>query len=174
MTKPPTILPVEPLTAQAFAPFGDVIEASEAARNFPINRGFAQRYHDLAHIDVNSENGHVMVSIFRTAPRSLPLKLQLLERHPLGTQAFMPLSHHPYLVVVAASATAASPDLSALRCFHARFDQGVNYARGTWHHPLLALVDRSDFLVVDRGGDAPNGNCEEFMLEGQEFVIAQL
>ena len=174
MTTPPIILPVEPLTAQAFAPFGDVIEASEAARNFPINRGFAQRYHDLARIDVASENGHVVVSIFRAAPRSLPLKLELLERHPLGTQAFMPLSQHPYLVVVAMSATASSPDLSALRCFHARFDQGVNYARGTWHHPLLALVDTSNFLVIDRGGSVPDGNCEELMLKEQNFLIAQL
>lgn len=174
MTTPPTCLSVEPLTAEAFAPFGDVIEASESARSFPINRGFAQRYHDLAHIDVASESGHPLVSIFRATPRSLPLKLELLERHPLGTQAFMPLSQHSYLVVVAAPATPASPDLSALRCFHARCDQGVNYARGTWHHPLLALVGRSDFLVIDRGGHAAKGNCDEFLLEEQGFVITCL
>ena len=91
---------IEPLSAAAFAPFGQVIEVSDMARHFTINAGFAERYHDLARVDVASAGGRPQISIFRARPRSLPMALILLERHPLGSQAFMPLSQLPYLVVV--------------------------------------------------------------------------
>ena len=133
-----TTLPLrpEPLTREAFAPFGDVIEASDAVRHFTINCGNTERYHDLAHIDPG-EGGRVIVSIFRGQPRSLPFRVGMMERHPLGSQAFVPMSGRPYLVVVAPAGLA--PTASDLRCFVARGDQGVNYATGVWHHPLLAL-----------------------------------
>ena len=127
----------ESLSATAFAPFGEVIEVSDAARHFSINAGYAERYHDLARVEVSG--GRTLISIFRAQPRALPLALTVLERHPLGSQAFMPLSGRPYLVVVAPAADASRPDLSRLRCFRAGPGQGVNYAAGTWHHPLLAL-----------------------------------
>jgi ureidoglycolate lyase len=147
---------VEPLTREAFTPFGDVIEASEAARHFPINDGTTERYHDLAKIDLDAQ-GRAILSIFRAQPRTLPLTLTMLERHPLGSQAFMPLSGHPYLVAVAARAdTFQAGDV---RVFLARADQGVNYAVGVWHHPLLALDEVCDFLIVDRAGPGPN--CDE-------------
>ena len=157
-----TTLPLrpEPLTREAFAPFGDVIEASDAVRHFTINCGNTERYHDLAHIDPG-EGGRVIVSIFRGQPRSLPFRVGMMERHPLGSQAFVPMSGRPYLVVVAPAGLA--PPASDLRCFVARGDQGVNYGRGVWHHPLLALDTISDFLVIDRSGSALN--CDEVTLD---------
>ncbi|MFT3791115.1 MAG: ureidoglycolate lyase [Rudaea sp.] len=147
------IAKVEPLTREAFAPFGDVIEASDAVRHFPINGGTTERYHDLANVEVDAA-GHVIVSIFRAQPRTLPFAIAMLERHPLGSQAFMPLHGRPYLVAVATRV-----ETDAVRVFLARGDQGVNYATGVWHHPLLALGEASDFLVVDRAG--PGANCDE-------------
>lgn len=146
-------LKIEPLTRETFAPFGDVIVADAAARQFPINHGTTQRFHDLAHVDVESEDGHALISIFRGQPRVLPITLTMLERHPLGSQAFIPLSTRPYLVVVAPP---GELDPAAIRAFLATAGQGVNYARGTWHHPLLALEAVCDFLVVDRGGSGVN------------------
>lgn len=173
-----TPLNPEPLTAQAFRPFGDVIEVSDAARHFTINEGYAERYHDLATVDTGREGGHALVNIFRARPRSLPFQLSVLERHPLGSQAFMPLSALPYLVVVAPAVTTASdgggdgtPDVQAIRCFVAGAGQGVNYARGTWHHPLIALLEPCDFLVLDRGGPPGQANCDIYSLAGLSLCI---
>ncbi|WP_407278432.1 ureidoglycolate lyase [Aromatoleum evansii] len=153
-------LTVEPLTAEAFAPFGDVIATADAQRHFTINGGNTERYHDLAHIDPGPD-GRAIVSIFRGQPRRLPFTVEMMERHPLGSQAFVPLSDAPYLVVVAP--TGDTPGIQDLRVFLARGDQGVNYARGVWHHPLLALDGVSDFLVIDRAGEGPN--CDEVRLD---------
>ena len=178
MPDPRRSLTVEPLSAYAFKPFGDVIEASEAARHFPINEGYAERYHDLATIDVGREGGHALVNIFKAKPRSLPFELLLLERHPLGSQAFVPLSPLPYLVVVAPAITTGNdgggdsqPDLQAIRCFLAGAGQGVNYARSTWHHPLIALHAPCNFLVLDRGGPPGQANCDTHPLAGLSLCI---
>ena len=152
-------LAIEALTAERFAPFGDVIAADSASRHFPINGGTTERYHDLANLDASAD-GKLIVSIFRSQPRELPFAVTMLERHPLGSQAFMPLAQQPYLVVVAPAGEAPEPD--ALRAFLARPGQGVNYAPGVWHHPLLALNEISDFLVIDRSG--PGNNCDEMTL----------
>ncbi|WP_172200136.1 ureidoglycolate lyase [Niveibacterium sp. COAC-50] len=156
------VLPVEELTREAFAPFGDVIEASDSAHHFAINGGNTERYHDLARLEPG-EGGRIIVSIFRAQPRPLPFAVTLLERHPLGSQAFVPLSLRNYLVVVA-----LEPTPSALRCFLAHGAQGVNYAPATWHHPLLALDEISDFLVLDRSGTG--SNCDEITLTEQALV----
>lgn len=148
-------LAVEALTAAAFAPFGDVIEAGSARDAYAINDGTTQRFHDLARIDVG-DDGRAIVSLFRAQPRVLPIVIGMLERHPLGSQAFVPLDPAlRYLVVVA-------DDPARPRAFLAAAGQGVNYRRGTWHHPLLALDRVSDFLVIDRAG--PGANCDEVML----------
>jgi ureidoglycolate lyase len=158
-------LRVEPLTAEAFRLFGEVIEATDAVRHFTINDGYAERFHELATVDTGPPGGRAIVSIFKARPRVLPLQLILLERHPLGSQAFMPLSGRAYLVVVAPPMPhGAAPDISVLRCFRAEGTQGINYARGTWHHPLIALDAPSDFLVVDRGGAPTEQNCDEHPL----------
>ena len=142
----------QPLTAEAFAAFGDVIEArSDTVIN--INQGTSQRFHDLARVDVASGEGHPLVNIFRASPYPEPLTLSMMEKHPLGSQLFMPLQAHAYLVAVAQ----ASDQVSAgdIAVFSASGNQGVNFRPGTWHHPLLVLVQQ-DFLVVDRGGKGAN------------------
>lgn len=164
-------LPAEPLSPEVFRPFGDVIEASACAQQFPINQGFARRYHDLARIDTCNEGGHTIVSIFRALPRTFPMTLVEMERHPLGSQAFVALAPVSFLVVVAPPGPAPKPE--DLRCFLARPGQGVNYARGTWHHPLIALDEPTDFLVIDRGGPAEPGNCDACLLEGPQVTLAR-
>lgn len=157
----------QPLTREAFAPFGEVIEASDAVRHFTINAGNTERYHDLAQIEAGPD-GKVIVSIFRGQPRTLPFSVEMMERHPLASQAFIPMSGKPYLVVVAPAG--AAPKAEDLRVFLARGDQGVNYATGVWHHPLLALDTVCDFLVVDRSGSTPN--CDEVILDPGAVIPA--
>ncbi len=147
----------EPLTAAAFAPFGSVIEASDAAVRLDINEGHAVRYDALAEIDVADGGGSAMVSLFRARPLA-ELVLRGFERHPLGSQTFVPLNGRPYLVAVAPPGPF---DPAAIRLFRAEGHQGVHYLKGVWHHFLLVL-DESDFLVVDRSG--PGNNCEEVEL----------
>ncbi len=150
-------LKIEILTASAFAEFGDVITPANAKKIYPINNGTTTRFHDLAKIDVETNNGRAIVSIFRAQAFQFPILIRMLERHPLGSQAFVPLTTIPYLIVVGTDA------VSAPRCFIAASGEGVNYARGTWHHPLLALEQESDFLVIDRGG--AGDNCDEIALD---------
>jgi len=145
-------LTIEPLTRTAFEPFGDVIEL-DGAKQIPINLGTTIRFHDLARIDVEDEGGRAIVNLFRGQPRDLPFEVSMLERHPLGSQAFLPLNDRPYLVVVA---PAGELDPSRIRAFVTRGWQGVNYAKGVWHHPLLSLDQVSDFIVVDRSGSGRN------------------
>ncbi len=160
-------LVIEPLTREAFAPFGDVIEASDAVKHFPINAGNTERFHDLANLDAG-EDGRVIASIFRGLPRELPFTVPMMERHPKGSQAFVSLSGRHYLVVVARP---GEPPVAAdLRCFLATAAQGVNYAKGVWHHPLMALDAVSDFLVIDRSG--PGGNCDEVELAPVAIIPA--
>lgn len=161
------VLPVEPLTRAAFRPFGDVIEAEGAGR-FEINNGSTTRFHDLARVDVAAEGGHPLVNIFRARPLPMPLAIAMVEKHPLGSQAFIPLEAAPFLVVVAPPGGAVRP--ADLRAFLATGGQGVNYAPGVWHHPVIALGRRTDFLVIDRGG--PGDNLAEFFFgEGERRVV---
>ncbi|HMV67516.1 MAG TPA: ureidoglycolate lyase [Myxococcota bacterium] len=152
-------LQVRPLTTPAFEPFGAVIEARDSAW-FPINQGTTRRYHRLATVELSGPEDEAQINIFRGQAFGLPLVLRQMERHPLGSQAFMPLERRPYLVVVAPPGPTL--DEAEVRAFLARGDQGVQYARDCWHHPLLALGETSDFLVVDRGG--PGDNCVEVEL----------
>src|ERR1700752_1396776 len=138
----------EPLTAEAFAPFGSVIEASDAAVRIDINQGHAVRYDRLAEADCADDGGHVVLSLFRARPLAAPV-LKLFERHPLGSQSFVPLGGGPYLVAVA---PAGAFDAAKVRLFRADGCQGVHYSKGVWHHFLLALHTECDFLVIDRAG----------------------
>jgi ureidoglycolate lyase len=156
----------EPLTAEAFAPFGSVIEASDDAVKLDINQGHAIRYDRLAEIDVADEGGVGAISLFRARPLD-QLVLRMFERHPLGSQTFVPLSGRPYLVAVA---PAGAFDAARVRLFHAEGHQGVHYRRGVWHHFLLVLETDSEFLVIDRAG--PGDNCEEVELApGDEIRV---
>ncbi len=146
-------LPVAPLTTAAFRPFGEVIAAT-GDDFLSINEGMARRHHDLARLDVAEQGGHAILSIFRARPWFRPIGLRVMERHPLGSQAFIPMHEHPFLIVVAPPGEPPAPD--ALRAFVSDGHQGVNYARGVWHHPLLMPDRVADFLVVDRAGAGHN------------------
>ena len=138
----------EPLTAAAFAPFGQVIEADHA-KSYLINDGTTRRFHALAAAQLHG--GEAILSLFRGTPRPRALAISMLWRHPLGSQAFIPLSPDPWLIVVAEE---ARPE--ACRAFIARGDQGAQYAANVWHHPLLTIAPMQDFLIVDRAGEGVN------------------
>jgi ureidoglycolate lyase len=157
----------EPLMADAFAPFGEVIEASDRAERVAINYGATTRFHDLADVETG-DDGRAILSLFRSRPLE-PVVLKVFERHPLGSQAFMPLQGRPYLVAVAPRGLF---DHAAVRVFRAEGHQGVNYARGVWHHYLLALEAESDFLVVDREG--PGENLDEVLLAEVDQIRVRL
>ena len=157
-----------PLTHNAFKQFGDVIEAGNV-KTRSINEGNTTRYHNLAELDLSAEGGRPGLNIFRSNSRPQPLVLELMERHPLSSQAFYPLGTSPYLVVVAPP---GELDPSAIVAFLARSNQGVNYHKGTWHHYSLALGGISDFLVVDRISD--DENCDEVRLTGEDRIEIEM
>lgn len=150
----------QPLTPEAFAPFGDVLDA-RSSDAFPINSGRTQRHHDLANVETLGENGHTLINIFVSQPITLPLTLTFLERHPLGSQAFMPLHEERFIIVVAPKGETISA--SAVQAFVTDGRQGVNYHAGTWHAIQSVLEREGEFLVVDRGGEG--NNCEEYPIE---------
>jgi ureidoglycolate lyase len=167
------VLTPVPLTQENFAPFGQVIEADEA-RSFLINEGTTRRYHALANVDVALNGGQPIISIFEGQRRSLPLELKMVEQHPLGSQAFVPMEQKPWLVVVADAVEKPGPE--HLHAFLARGDQGVQYAKGVWHHPLLILAETQNFLVVDRkkSGENSDANLVEYWFEDELATIEVL
>ena len=149
----------EPLTAERFAPYGDVIEGVHDSAN-AMNEARFQRFDDLCRIDLGG--GDVAVSIARCrTPTTLPLRVDMVERHPIGSQAFVPLKPCRMVLVVAPPGESVNAD--ELRAFVSNGRQGINYHRGTWHMPLIGFDAGQDFLIVDRGGS--EANCEEHMLD---------
>tara|TARA_R110002049_G_scaffold23545_9_gene83585 strand:+ start:14121 stop:14612 length:492 start_codon:yes stop_codon:yes gene_type:complete len=139
-----------PLTAEDFAPFGDVLEARGAPEKV-INQGLCGRFHDRATLDFS--DGRAGVSVFDATPRTLPFSLDMMERHPQGSQAFIPMHQNPYLVVVAPDA-AGKPGTPA--AFLAAPGQGVNLHRNIWHGVCCPLAAPGLFAVVDRIGSGTN------------------
>jgi ureidoglycolate lyase len=151
----------EPLAAMTFAPFGEVLDATGDFRL--INAGLCKRHHDRARLDFGPD-GHAGISIFNAEPRALPYAFDLIERHPEGSQAFLPMTGHPFLVIVAAS-PADTP-----RAFLTNGAQGINLHRGTWHGVLTPLHAPGLFAVVDRIGPTPN--LEEYRYTEPWTVLA--
>jgi ureidoglycolate lyase len=158
-------LTAEPLTAEAFAGFGDVIEAAGAS--FAINDGMCDRFHDLARTEVAGEAARIGISVGCGRPYPLPHAFDLMERHPLGSQAFVPMEAGRFLVVVAPDEDGRP---GAPRAFLTRPGQGVNYLRNTWHGVLTPLDRPTTFLIVDRIGDG--ANLEEFRYDAPWTVTA--
>jgi len=149
-----------PLTSERFAPYGDVIE-SVMDRKAAMNAARFERFDDLCAIEM-SDNGRVAVSIARCrAATPLPYRIDMVERHPLGSQAFIPLTPCRLIVVVAPAGE--SVEASDLRAFVSNGRQGINYHRGTWHMPLIAFDQGQEFLIIDRAADGPN--CDEHSLD---------
>ena len=141
---------IEPLSAAAFAPFGDIL-APRPAPDRMINAGRCERHHALA--TVERGGAEAIISIFRSAPVSLPHDCTLLERHPLGSQAFMPLGPDAWMSVVAPDAGGRP---GTPRAFLVPAGTGVNLRAGVWHGVLTPLYRPADFLVVDREGAGTN------------------
>ena len=152
------VLKPKALTRASFAAYGEVVEL-DGANHFTINQGFATRFHDLANIDVANEGGTSCVSIFEAQLRPTPISITMMERHPLGSQLFYPLQDMPWLIVVCRDPKHAA----SFEAFKATGTQGINYARGVWHHPLLVGRDSSRFMIVDRKGEG--NNLDEIELE---------
>jgi len=168
----PVVLRPQPLTAAAFAPFGDVIE-SVGHTPMLINDGMTRRYHALAHIELLGHDAHGLLNLFDSTPYAFPLPLTSMERHPLGSQAFVPLQAQPFIVVVAAKGDVPASGLpaDALHAFITEGSQGVNYHHGVWHHSLIALSEPARFLVVDRGG--AGNNCDVVPIAGPVVLSMQ-
>ena len=154
------LLYAKPLNALDFSLYGDVIELREDNLKFSINRGTAVRHHALSKVELSDANDEAIVSIFLTGRAALPFTAESMERHPLSSQAFIPLSDSPYLVAVA---PAGQFKPQSVELFIAQPNQGINYHRGVWHHYILALGEESRFLVIDRQG--PGTNYEEIKLD---------
>ncbi|MDE1996427.1 MAG: ureidoglycolate lyase [Rhizobiaceae bacterium] len=157
-------LDIFPLTKAAFAPYGDVIEADPSTMKL-INGGTTERFHALSTAEAAGEGARIIFNLFRGKPRTFPHAVDMMERHPFGSQSFVPLSGRQFLVVVSKD-EGGKPGRP--QAFLAREGQGVNYHRDTWHHPLMALDLVSDFLVVDR--DGPGNNLVEFFFD-TPFII---
>lgn len=141
----------QPLDAAVFAPFGDVLDASGTPDRI-INQGLCGRFHDRARLDFGP-GGRAGISVFKAETRHLPLTLEMMERHPEGSQAFIPMHSQPWLVLVAPD-DHGKPGMP--RAFIAAPGQGVNYLRGTWHGVLTPLHEPGLFAVIDRIGTTPN------------------
>lgn len=145
-----TVLHLQPLTVNAFAPFGDVLEIAGDPDKI-INQGLCGRHHDLARLDF--ADGKAGISLFNAQARDFPIALDMMERHPDGSQAFIPMTHTPFVVVVAADDN-GKPDHP--QAFLTQAGQGVNYHRNTWHGVLTPISAPGLFAVVDRIGAGPN------------------
>ena len=154
----------EPLTAEAFEPFGDVIECAGGPDKI-INAGMCGRYHDRAAMEFG-EDGRAGISLFNATPRSLPYSLDLMERHPEGSQAFIPMSEHGFLVTVALDENGRP---GTPRAFLTSAGQAINIYANTWHGVLTPLHNPGLFAVVDRIGDTPN--LEEISLDPPYVVV---
>lgn len=159
----PETLHIEPLTAEAFAPFGDLIELRDAPTKL-INQGMCGRHHDLARLDFSG--GQAGISLFDAKARALPYRLELVERHPLGSQAFLPLDGVPFLVCVARD---AGGEPGELRAFLTAPGQGINLLRNTWHGVLAPIGAPGRYAVVDRIGPEPN--LQEHWFERPPLVL---
>lgn len=147
----------EPLTPIAFAPFGDVLDCAGDPDRI-INAGLCGRWHDRAALDFGP-GGRAGISLFSSEARVLPYRLDLLERHPLGSQAFIPMTQAPFLVIVATNADNMPANISA---FITAPGQGINIRRNVWHGVLTPLHAPGLFAVIDRIGPGPN--LEEYPL----------
>jgi ureidoglycolate lyase len=162
----PDQLELQPLTAEAFEPFGDVIQRQGVIPE-DINYEQTQKFADLALIDTSEGGGETAVHLYRSQAATLPFLVERMERHPLGSQAFMPLHQRPFPVIVAPAGD--DPDIQTIRGFISSGDQGFNYHKGVWHHYQISLNGICDYLVIDRIG--PKDNCEEWVLD-RKLVIS--
>ena len=146
------IVEPKPITKENFSKFGDMITTDDI-KPLEINNGYAKRFDNIAKIDTSSDNGQTTISIFSALKRSFPMKIDMLEKHPLGSQAFIPMKETTFLTLVAPEGE--KPDLEKIESFIVPKGIGVNYKANVWHFPLISTEDMN-FLVVDRKGSGDN------------------
>jgi len=156
-----TISP-KPITKENFSKFGDMITTADI-KPIEINEGYAKRFDGIANLNTSADNGETTICIFSALKRSFPMKVDMMEKHPLGSQAFIPMKQTTFLVLVAPEGK--KPDLNKIEAFVVPPEIGVNYNPGTWHFPLIATEDMN-FLVVDRKGSGNNLVIENMEKEG--------
>jgi len=155
----------KPITKENFSKFGDMITTANI-KPIEINEGYAKRFDGIANLNTSKDNGETTICIFSALKRSFPMKVDMMEKHPLGSQAFIPMKQTNFLVLVAPEGN--KPDLNKIEAFIIPHDIGVNYNPGTWHFPLIATEDMN-FLVVDRKGSGDNLVIEK--LDKEEIVL---
>ena len=146
------VIKPKPINKENFKEFGDMITTDDI-KPLEINDGYAKRYDGIANLDTKKDDGESIISIFSALKRSFPMKVDMMEKHPLGSQAFIPMKETTFLAFVAPKG--AKPDLDKVEAFIVPEGVGVNYSAGIWHFPLIATEDM-DFLVVDRKGKGDN------------------
>lgn len=161
----------EPLTAAAFAPFGQVVAAEGAS--IAANQGTARRFDWAARLANLRPGARPNLAVFRSTPKPLPFPLRVLERHPYSSQAFLPMRCARYLVIVAPAGADGLPALDGVRAFECRPGQGINYEVGVWHHPIVALDDEADFVML-AWEDGSAGDCVEWHVPVQVRVGREL
>ena len=159
-----TIIPNK-ITKDNFSSFGDIISTKDV-KPIDINEGYAKRFDDLANIDISDNGGEAIVSIFSALKRTFPMKIDMMEKHPLGSQAFIPMKETTFLVLVAPQGD--KPDINKIESFIIPPGIGINYKPGIWHFPLISTVDMN-FLVVDRKG--PGNNLIIQNLEKEKIIL---
>tara|TARA_B110000208_G_scaffold185470_1_gene240656 strand:- start:242 stop:736 length:495 start_codon:yes stop_codon:yes gene_type:complete len=159
-----TINPI-PITKENFSKFGDMITTADI-KPIKINEGYAKRFDGIANLDTSKDNGETTISIFSALKRSFPMKIDMMEKHPLGSQAFIPMKQTTFLAFVAPEGD--KPDLNKIEAFIVPPGIGVNYNPGIWHFPLIATEDMN-FLVVDRKGSGDNLVIEH--LDKEEITL---
>lgn len=162
-------LAVEPLSAESFFEYGDVIEMDQRLSQ-PMNQGMAERFHALARVEIYGSQAGAVISLVNSRRYDLPHKVSLVERHPLGSQAFFPLDSTPFIVIVASASDEFDP--VQLRAFKTNGSQGVNYRAGLWHAPLFTPFDEMTFICVDREGEG--NNCEEVQIAEANFRVIEI
>ncbi len=140
------------ITKVNFAPYGDLI-SSDGVEPIDINSGYAKRFNNLANIDISKDKGEAIVSIFSALKRTFPMKIDMMEKHPLGSQAFMPMKEITFLSFVAPPGE--TPEINKIQSFIIPPKMGINYKPGVWHFPLIS-TENMNFLVMDRKGTGDN------------------
>ena len=159
------IISPEPINNLNFSEFGEVI-TTKNIKPLEINNGYAQRFDGIANLDTKEQNGETTISIFSALKRNFPMKIDMMEKHPLGSQAFIPMKETTFLVLVAPKGE--KPVIEKIKSFIVPPGNGVNYKAGTWHFPLISTEDMN-FLVVDRKGSGNNLVIEN--LEEKKIVL---
>ena len=159
------VIKPKPINKENFKKFGDMITTADI-KPIEINEGYAKRFDGIANLDTSKDNGETTISIFSALKRSFPMKIDMMEKHPLGSQAFIPMKQTTFLVLVAPEGN--KPDLNRIEASIVPPEIGVNYNPGTWHFPLIATEDMN-FLVVDRKGSGDNLVIEN--IEKEEIIL---